>query len=212
MNVDLYSHIIDQHPTWDKHGKFVFLFNYKVAQTSIQRKVLADRCVLHKDGHYNNYKEWKYWTVPHDKMDRIFKFTIVRNPWDRLVSAYSYLITRRRGRRQGYSKWPFEKFVKKVVLSRGLSADLHWAAQYPNAYFEGEQFVDFVGRFENLDSDWKYICRQIGCKQTRLPRKNSSSHAHYSESYTPELKELVAELYADDIELFGYQFEDRHAS
>jgi len=103
----------------------------------------------------------------------------------------------------------FVYYTKVEKASPGLSADLHWSAQYPNAYFEGEQFVDFVGRFENLDSDWKYICKQIGCKQTRLPRKNSSSHAHYSESYTPELKELVAELYADDIELFGYKFEEQ---
>ena len=85
------------------------------------------------------------------ELERMFKFAIVRNPWDRFVSAFSYL--KKRGqipRDEG-----FEQFAV-----RGGFDDPHFYEQHPNAYFRGECFVNFVARYETLDEDWPPNCAQ----------------------------------------------------
>jgi hypothetical protein len=71
----------------------------------------------------------------------------------------------------------------------------------------GAPLVDFVGRFENLADDAGRIFGQIGLDGTALEHHNRSMReSDYRPYYTPETKDRVAELYADDIRVFGYEF------
>ena len=68
--------------------------------------------------------------------------------------------------------------------------------------------VDFVGKLENIESDWKIVADRIGVSD-KLPHINKSKqNKHYTEYYTTELRDLIARRYEKDIELFGYKFSD----
>ncbi|MEJ2178416.1 MAG: sulfotransferase family 2 domain-containing protein, partial [Gammaproteobacteria bacterium] len=70
----------------------------------------------------------------------------------------------------------------------------------------GELLMDFVGKLETLDEDWKTICERIGIPYVELPRKNISVKRPYTDYYKPALRDLVAHHWAREIELFGYEF------
>jgi hypothetical protein len=66
--------------------------------------------------------------------------------------------------------------------------------------------MDFVGRLENFQEDFDEVCRRIGIEKRTLPHVNTSKHGHYSEYYDTETAELVGQVFADDIKLWGYEY------
>lgn len=71
-------------------------------------------------------------------------------------------------------------------------------------------FLDFLGRFENLAEDWEYLTTKVEVPEAfkTLPRKNASKHNVYWKHYTDETREIVENIYQDDIKLLGYHFGD----
>jgi Sulfotransferase family len=128
----------------------------------------------------------------------LYKFTCVRNPWDRMISYY-FTPT------QKTETWDRKKFRK--VISGALSV-----AEYLRLdKREGDPFgnVDYVMRFENLTDDFRAVCAALDISPTILPKYNRSNREHYSKYYDEELRELVRERFAAEIERFGYVFEER---
>ena len=75
----------------------------------------------------------------------------------------------------------------------------------------GEIIVDFVGRFENLTADFVTICERVGANDAALLHKKKNAgpgRAHDTEYDTPELRDMIGEKFAPDIERFGYAFGD----
>jgi hypothetical protein len=143
-----------------------------------------------------------------------FKFTIVRNPWDRLVSAYHFLQgggfdekDRQFAKSELEHFSSFDEFVRNWVDSASIWKCNHFRPQY---HYFLDQFrrvpLDFVGRFENLQADFEYICDRLGVQAT-LPNVNASRHRDYRGYYTPETRKIVASVYATDIDLLGYEFD-----
>jgi len=199
---ELIKHYKEQIPVLDNHGMFMFFSNNKVAQTSINRHLLKSRCIVYKDNH-DKYES--YFQAMVDKMDSTYKFTIVRNPWDRAVSAFTYL--KIKVRTPSLRGMLFHSFVLKVLQKKGTQWNAHFDHQHPKAFYKGSCFVDFIGRLENIESDWKVIARSISAP-VDLPHKNKSYHDDYSKYYKPESIEVIRNLYSEDIEKFGYSFED----
>lgn len=152
-------------------------------------------------------------------------FTVVRNPWDRLVSMYNMHMTARigfgaRGRWARRACADFGDWVRKdwVVFARDGYPEGVRIPQL-NAVVERSMRVrcDFVGRYERLEESYLEMCRLIGVeKPPALPHIRSgmtSPHGHYSAYYgdDEDLIRMVGDWYAPDIEAFGYAFE-REAS
>jgi hypothetical protein len=143
--------------------------------------------------------------------DSYFKFTIVRDPWERLVSALAWT-GQKWARGVELTVAEFEQQLRQVhsliLAARGapVSMAAHFHPQY-SYVFDGNEtlMVDFVARYENLHADWQVICDRLGVR-TPLPVRMRSHHKHYREYYTDETRRLVADMYARDVSLFGYEF------
>ncbi len=67
--------------------------------------------------------------------------------------------------------------------------------------------VDFVGRVESFVDDLNVVRERLGLEpMEKAPRRNRSSHGHYHDYYNETTRRKVAEVYADDIEAFGYEY------
>lgn len=77
-----------------------------------------------------------------------------------------------------------------------------------------ELLVDYIVRYEDLGSGWNVVLGFIGLggsDKIPLPKRNVTQHDHYTKYYTPELRDYVGNLYARDVELLGYKFEEQTA-
>lgn len=142
----------------------------------------------------------------------LFKFAFVRNPWDLLVSYYHFLLAQdgRRGpshhrHRLAASLPDFESYLRYEVR-RGRISQSRMVTDR-----RGRLLVDFLGRYESLTADFTQVCRHIGL-DAGLEWLNSSGHRDYREFYTPRLVGLVRDHFAEDVELFGYGFENGPAA
>ena len=138
-----------------------------------------------------------------------FQFAFVRNPWDRLVSCFFDKTKRTVG-----SKWQLRAYVKYIDSNftefvHGIATDdvnnsnIHHRLQYN---LINHDYLNFIGKFENLQKDFDFICYEVGVSDCELPHWNKTQHEHYTEYYDDETRSIVAEKYAKDIEYFGYKF------
>ena len=68
------------------------------------------------------------------------------------------------------------------------------------------KLTNFVGRCEDMQYDFDYVCGKLGLGNVKLPIREATKHKHYTECYDDETRSIVAKKYAKDIEYFGYEF------
>lgn len=149
------------------------------------------------------------------ELQTYFKFTVVRNPWDRLVSAFHFL--KKGGMNESDKRWAednlkgiddFSTFVKGWLTRDKVDSYYHFIPQWK--YFlhvHKDLKVDYFAFLENLDEDFHYIAKKIGAT-TSLSASNKSKHHDYKDYYDDEMISIVAEIYKEDIELLGYSFDN----
>jgi Sulfotransferase family len=143
-------------------------------------------------------------SIPAEKFRSYFKFGFVRNPWDRAVSLYE--------RKEGLklkSRMGFDQFIEWMRFASCTC--IHPVPhRYQLDWFvspHGDVIVDFIGKYENLESDWAAISARLGIG-AKLPRLNVNTErtCDYVSYYSEKTRRIVAERFAVDIERFGYKF------
>jgi hypothetical protein len=242
--------------------KFIFLKPRKVAGTSVE-VALARHCgdddivtpisafnpKWDEDQYAHPGKKWPGYgrhatlrrvrkQLGQDLWDDYFKFTIIRNPWDLVVSQYHWATRTDEGNPyKGAVGRSLKRFWTKPHRVRknfwALSASMarsflrtdvvnfeffvkHMLRYYePNDrfYFDrsGSVEFDFLIRYEDLQDDFTSVCKRIGLPPSELPSLKTKSRQvrrHYSTYYNDRTRELVAKMYHRHIENFGYRFEE----
>ena len=156
-----------------------------------------------------------------------FSFCFVRNPWERAVSDFSWMVKMKKYQISFLSICPF--FIQKIAIHLPLlrtrcfvdflkfakktrEENKKWIADHfwpQTKYFldcNGKQIVDFIGRFENIEDDFLKVTKKIGKPYTKLPHIQKTRHINYRKYYNKEAKELFLNMYHDDIKYLGYSF------
>ena len=147
--------------------------------------------------------------VGEDIWSNYYKFAVVRDPFDRLVSTYQF-----------YREWdhPGVAAVKAMTsFDEFLDSDYFTHDRRNPTRPSGLQ-CSFLGldngvtlnqlcRFETLDADVAQIADAIGVEPPALDRVNSSARADTDSYYTPSTRTLAARLYEPDFALLDYPFE-----
>lgn len=197
--------------------KFIFIHIYKVAGTSISTALRRYNHLPSKlnrlksvlkiyprvysrdfNGHITA-KELRR-SIP-NYFDQYFKFAFVRNPWDWQVSLYHFAKQNKEHHQHKLiSKMNFEEYIDWRVHE-----DLHLQKDFINDD-EDNSLVNFVGKFEQLQSDFQTICNHLTIKDCCLLHKKKSEHLAYQNYYSQKTKSIVEEAFRDDITLFKYSF------
>jgi len=150
-----------------------------------------------------------YEMLPRDLYQQLFKFAFVRNPWDLQVSSFHHVQRERPHLLKGVTD--FESFLR-MKLSRGRGYVYHFDVSIePQSDYvvdiHRNLIVDFIGRYERLESDFGEACNRIGVPCSGLPhRRQATDRSAYRRYYNDATAQLIAEHFKSDIEMFGYSF------
>jgi Sulfotransferase family len=129
-----------------------------------------------------------------------YKWCVERNPWDKVVSHYYSR------HRNPATRPPLVTFLE--------SGSAHRAVNFRLYTIGAEVTVDHIARYEELPAELDRIAALLNLPAgaMELPRANGGfrpERQHYSQLYTPEERDFVAELFADEIALHGYRYDER---
>jgi hypothetical protein len=165
-----------------KH-KLAFIHIPKTGGKSIREALRNDDPDAHHVGKWHiaatTAKEMVDW-------DDYKSFAVVRNPWERVVSAYTFAAK---------DRMDLEAFLNSQWPDY-LQPQMHWLVDH-----EGNVIVNCVCRYETLDDDFDVLCPGV-----TLPHLNDSDHAPYRSYYNDLTRMKVLQLFQKDIEAFGYTF------
>jgi hypothetical protein len=195
---------------WDRH-RLLYVRVPKCGNSSIRRSIKGgEKRRMSKSQLVRVRKDWT-------------TFSFVRNPWDRLLSAYrqkasdsgnsSRILD---GVYQGFldhgipvrANMEFAEFCELICDFPDEKTDKHLCSQTSFLFLKDTPIVSFIGKIENMNEDWDRLMAQIGINsQIGHINRTQNDSQHYSQFYPDTaLVNLVGDRYAEDIRHFGYDF------
>jgi hypothetical protein len=183
------------------------IISEKKNQDGIDRfGIKNDKYDIEKHSTLTDYKK----TLEKDVYDSLFKFSTIRNPWARMISYYF-------SPHRGNVKWNRNEFINLVNQAPTLGDYIKEYSLYDrmlsrvgfNSGHSSKRLdadVDFLIRFENLNADFKDLCKTLDIPFTPLPKTNVSIRKHFSKYYDRELVEIVQKKFREEIEFENYEF------
>lgn len=190
--------------------QFIFLAVAKTGSSSIEQALAPYRSPL-----TNQFKKHATCTrvkreLPTALWQQFFKFAFVRNPYDYVQSWYFYrqreeLADPHHPRHHLYTgDTTFEEFVENFGQQEWILNQVAWVAP-PSTDFQMQ--LDYVGRYETLDQDYRVICDRLGIPDTPLPtlRSSSNSSERAAALWNRHTRRLVNDYFQPDFETFGFE-------
>lgn len=158
---------------------------------------------------------WKHSTLAdirglasEEEIATFFTVTLVRNPWDRVVSYYHWLRVQAFAHPAvGLAKANgFSAFLNHPQTITSLTLSPYGSYLRDGA---GRERASLYARAEHLDRDLALFEAHLGFRLTPLPRTNASDRPRdWRPFYSDADAALVARIAAEDVARFGYGFDD----
>jgi len=136
-------------------------------------------------------------TVPPEIFSKLFKFTVARNPWARAISWFFTPLKWISAGRQ--PRWSVDEFRRDIEHMPSMAQMLKVNGSLGR--------LDMLLRFETLATDFTALTARLGIPGATLPHRNKGYSPENWEHYylmSPDLIDLVAERFSEDIQTFGY--------
>ena len=181
--------------------KFIFLHWGKCAGSSIKRGLMSidGLEVKLERGHSNLNMMIRAIKADGFNPDQYFKFTTVRNLWDREVSLYHHMSTINK-------RHPNDPEKQKMHFDGTFEEFVRFSNPLISPDFED---FDYVVRYEFLQDDFATLCDKLNVHKPELPHIDYGTarpKIDYKSYYHGNLQQIIAEKYAKEIEYFGYKF------
>ena len=180
--------------------KFIFIHINKTAGSSVEKALrlpFEHKTALEKIDEIGRHN-W----------DQKLTFTIVRNPWDKVVSHYHYRVKTNQTD-LGVNTLEFNEWVKRAYGNKDsfyydnpkmFMPQLDWISDE-----NGVILVDEIIHFEKLDTEFTAVLEKIG-KRKKLPHVKKSNRSNYRDYYNDETIEIVKVWFDPDIKEFNYTY------
>lgn len=134
--------------------------------------------------------------------DTYYKFTFVRNPWDRFVSAVIF-----KNKKLQEVPQLVPQFIEKFLDKMNFTDNLFYKPQYDYLIDDNGKFeMDFVGKTEDMEQDYQKICKHLGIPIEQIDQRNSTKRKQYKDVLNDKTKQKIEEIYQNDIKHFSYSF------
>jgi hypothetical protein len=193
--------------------KCIFIHIPKTAGTSIEQflrdngknELLFDRFVLNRSLQHLTALELKR------KLGNVFnsyyKFSIVRNPYDRLLSEYYWTPIPNVGYKYGKTKSEFLVYVKNILKNQLYFQNNYNDHFIPQYMFlsnrKGKLLIDNLFKYEDLDFVKSYLKKKLNIER-EFPHLNKTGEEKAKDYWSDFEKEKIYNLYKNDFILFGY--------
>jgi|7_EtaG_2_1085326.scaffolds.fasta_scaffold01655_9 hypothetical protein len=152
--------------------------------------------------------------IGNKRWNSYFKFSIVRNPWDLVVSNYFFPWFHKKGEGVGFKEWLLRwennsEWKNNTIRSNSIP-------QLNAISINNKIVMDYIIRYETLDEQWKDVANILSAKPVlendwkyRVEKYSYlKERKNYPFYYDQESIDIVARKYKKDIEYFGYKFGD----
>lgn len=141
-----------------------------------------------------------------DSWNQYYKFTIERNPWDKVVSKFFW---------QWKNKINDSEDIKEQFYQFVLSGEwIGKGTDFEKYSINGINQMDMIVKFENLEEDLKIVSTKLNLpenlfdtmKNIKAKSGHRSEKQPYQYYYNDHAKEIIATAYAREIKILNYQF------
>ena len=221
--------------------RFIFIKSAKTAGTSME-SVLSNFCSgddivtplgdypvnrdeegkwVHRSMNAGDFKQHDHGITIKSKVPALtwnsyLKFSIARNPWDRVLSLFFWMYRndatlKPRKRFYHHLGVPFDEIGKVRKLFSEFVDKGEWETNDRFYVIDNELCVDYVIRYESLMDGFGEVCGKVGIEAHSLPKLKGGIRIKghdYAEYYDARTKQRVADRHKNDLRLFGYRFSD----
>lgn len=193
----------------------LFLHIPKTAGSSLNHHPISQKidCKIHPISEFGIWDK-----ITEENAQDHYKIAFIRNPWDRFVSLYFYFYNMQP------NHWAYKYDHQTVQNIRRFKSfedfclnfndfdeaqpfkKFHFFNQSCWTHYKNKNIVDFLGRYESLNRDVQHLETKLNLESCSLKTKNKSKHNYYTDYYKSDTEDLVADIYAKDINYFNYKF------
>lgn len=216
--------------------KFIYFLNPRTASTATSRflqevaegEILPKTNILKEDGsilvpakHTRLSELVEHNLINEEVRSGYLKVVTVRNPFDSLVSLWAKMNKDYAKLLADENSWVHKKpdYKQKLEASLGLDFATWVKKQHGERYRKGGTAhvngpyildMDTMLRFENLQEDFSVVASKLGLPGDHMiPKMNVTqgrAKTDYRTYYDDESRQIVAKVFAPEIEKLGYDF------